>query len=369
MDLLAIDTTNGNEEEAADYLIALFKEHHILTKKVIYAEGRANCGAEIGEGDDVLALTGHIDVVEAGDVSQWSSPPFTPTIKDGTIVARGASDMKSGLAGLAIAMIELAEEKVPLGGRVRFIGTVSEEIGLAGAKQVTKLGYANDIRSMIIGEPSGGFIAYAHRGVLNYTVTSHGKIAHSSMPENGINAIDNLLVFYNELRRVFGGLTAKNEALENFVYNSAIIEGGSQLNIIPDKASLQMNIRTIPEVNNELLKETLQDIVDRLNASDEKMNLELHIDRSTLPVFSDKNSKIVTTAYDEAQKGFGREFPLVGSPGGTDAAEFVRGNPDMQVILLGPGNDTAHQVDEYVEIDEYLRMIDVYKNIITAYFK
>lgn len=366
--LLAIDTTNGNEEASADYISKVLAEHGIESHKVPCEPGRANCVAEIGKGDRVLAVSGHMDVVSPGALENWDTPPFEPTEKDGKIYARGAADMKSGLAAMVAAMIELVEEKAELGGRVRLMATVGEEIGLIGAKKLTDEGYAKDVEAMIIGEPSGLNIVYAHKGVLSYRVVSHGKSAHSSIPEQGINAIDNLIVFYNEMMDAFSKLTEENEALGRFVYNNSIISGGDQINMVPAKAELRANLRTTPEVNSDILRAILQEIVDRLNKSVKGMNLVFEEERSTQAVFSDKNSKLVTVAQREATALFGQPLPLVGSPGGTDAAEFVRGNKDMQVIIFGPGNESLHQANEYVEIENYLQMIDLYKKIIVSYF-
>ena len=197
--ILAVDSTNGNEAEVADILQDFLAKNGISSKMIPYASGRSNLVAEIGKGDKVIGISGHMDVVSAGDVSLWRNPPFQPTEIDGKIYARGASDMKGGLAALLMAMVELQDEKVALNGRVKLLATVGEEIGLLGAKQLTNEGYADDLDGLIIGEPTGHRIIYAHKGVFTYKVTSFGKSAHSSMPELGINAIDNLMVFYNRI--------------------------------------------------------------------------------------------------------------------------------------------------------------------------
>ncbi|WP_246819073.1 M20/M25/M40 family metallo-hydrolase, partial [Aerococcus sp. HMSC10H05] len=103
--------------------------------------------------------------------------------------------MKSGLAALAIAMCELKEEGIDLNGRIRFLATVGEEIGRIGSKQLVKEGYADDIDGLIIAEPSSSIIAYTHKGSMNFTVTAKGKSAHSSMPTEGINAINHIADF------------------------------------------------------------------------------------------------------------------------------------------------------------------------------
>lgn len=369
LEMLSIDSTNGNEEPVADCLAKYLEASGISSKKVVYAADRASLCAEIGDAGPVLAFSGHMDVVSAGDAGKWTSPPFSPTVRDGKLYARGATDMKSGLAALVLAMKELKDDGVSFAGKVRLLATVGEEIGMFGAKQLTDEGYANDVEALIIAEPTGHRIVYAHKGVFTYTVTSRGKNAHSSMPELGVNAIDNLMVFYNRMMDEFSKLTAENEALGKFIYVNSIIGGGQQVNSVPDLASLKANLRTTPEVNNDTVRALLERMVAELNSAVPTMQLELEINQSTLPVFSNVNGKLVQVASGEAEKMFGEKLPLLGAPGGTDAAEFVRGNPDMQVIIFGPGNETMHQVDEHVEVDNFLEMVDLYKKIVMEYFK
>lgn len=368
-EILAIDSTNGNEAKVAVVLEKHLAQAGIISKQVVYSSGRNNLVAEIGEGGPVLSFSGHMDVVSAGSLDHWDTDPFTPVERDGRLYARGASDMKSGLMAFVIAMIELQEEKKITKGCLRLLATVGEELGLLGSRQLTEEGYASDVDAMIIGEPSGHNIAFAHKGVINYTITSYGKAAHSSMPNLGRNAIDNLIVFYNEIEKEFTHFTAVNETLGGFVHTNSIIGGGDQINSVPDKAFMSANIRTIPEVPNELVTKTLHEVTNRLNDDpDNGIELVLDISKDTSFVFSDKNSKIVRIAKEEADAMFHEDVPLLGIPGGTDAAQFIRGNPNMQIVIFGPGNESIHQPNESVVIDNYLEMIDLYKKIALRYF-
>lgn len=364
---LAIDTTNANEKQMADCIRKYLSNAGISSTEVEYAPGRNNLVAEIGTGGPVFGLSGHMDVVPVGDASKWGTSPFVPTEKEGKLYARGADDMKSGLVAMVIAMIELVEEKILLAGRVRLLATVAEESGLRGAEQLTKAGYADGMEALIVGEPSGRRIVYAHKGICNYTGTSFGKSAHSSMPQLGVNAIDNLLVFYNRMMDTFAKLTVENAALGGLTYCNSMIQGGRQANMVPDLASFTANLRTIPEADNERTIGILQDIIAEMNRTIPGMNLKLEVLQSDPPMFSNLDSKLVVTALAEAKKMFGEDLPVLGAPGATDAAKFVQANKDMQIIIFGPGSDTMHQDNEYVAIDNYLEMIDLYKNIIKSY--
>ncbi len=362
-DIININSTNGHEEQVANYLQKLLAEYNIQAEKVQYDKERASLVSEVGtDNGPVLAFSGHMDVVDAGDVSKWTFPPFEATESDGKIYGRGATDMKSGLAAMVIAMIELHEEKTKLNGKIKLLATVGEEVGELGAEQLTKKGYADDLDGLIIGEPSGHRIVYAHKGSINYTVKSTGKNAHSSMPEFGVNAIDNLLLFYNEVEKYTKSVHTTNEILGDFIHNVTVISGGNQVNSIPEKAKLQGNIRSIPEVDNETVKQSLVKIINELNKK-ENVKLELIFDYDKLPVFSDKNSELVKIAKNVAKDIIKEEIPLLGISGTTDAAEFTKAKQVFPIIIFGPGNETPHQVDENVSIDNYLEMVDVYKRI------
>lgn len=366
-DIIKIQSVNGNEKEVADYLGKLFKKHGIASEQVEYAENRDNLVAEIGTAQDkVLAFSGHMDVVAPGNLDLWDFDPFSATEKDGKIYGRGATDMKSGLAAMVIAMIELAEEKASLNGKIRLLATVGEEVGELGAEQLTEKGYADDVNAMVIGEPSGYRIVYAHQGSINFTVTSTGKSSHSSMPELGINAIDHLNEFYTKANHEFRKEHYTDDVLGNFNYNVTLISGGDQVNSIPEKATLSGNIRTIPAFDNEKTVQLLNKIVADLNTK-EGFQLALTIDANKLVVKSQKDSDIAQLAQNIAEKKTGQEVPLLGIPGTTDAAEFVKAKTTFPVIVFGPGNNTPHQANEYVEVDNYLEMIDIYKEIATTY--
>ncbi len=267
-DVVKIKSVNGNEEEVAIYLQNLLKKYEIPSELVSYAPNRSSLVAYLGENrEKVLGFSGHMDVVSEGDESQWTFPPFAAHIEGNKLYGRGATDMKSGLVAMVLAMIELKEKEVPLNGAVKFLGTVGEEVGELGAGQLTEKGYADDLSALVIGEPTNYNLMYAHMGSINYSVVSHGKEAHSSMPEEGINAINNLNEFITEANQQMAEVTAnyENPELGRTIHNVTVIKGGTQVNSIPGQAALQGNIRSIPEFSNDQVIALLQKIVDELN--------------------------------------------------------------------------------------------------------
>lgn len=365
-ELIRIKSVNGNEGEVAAYLNQLLNQHGIQGEIISHTEGRDNLVATYHNGQGrVLGLSGHMDVVSAGDESNWTYPPFAAEIKGNRLYGRGATDMKSGLAAMVIAMIELKESGKPFNGTIKLLATVGEEVGELGSEQLTKAGYVDDLDGLIIGEPTNYHLMYTHMGSINYTVVSHGKEAHSSMPQEGYNAINHLNEFITRANEQMDALANdfQNSALGKTIHNVTVINGGNQVNSIPSQAQLQGNIRSIPEFPNDQIIDLLQMIVDELNEGT-NYHLELTIDYNKIPVKANPDSSLI----HHIQKQFKQPLPLVGAAATTDAAEFTKSAHSFDFVVFGPGVvNLPHQIDEYVEIDNYLDMIDTYQAIILSY--
>lgn len=399
-DIIAIDTQDKDEKKVSDYLAQLFKEYEIDSQSIEVAPGRDNLIASFGEGDKVLGLTGHMDVVSIGEKDKWSHDPFDMHEEDGKLYGRGTSDMKSGLAALVIAMIELKEAREKLNGQVKLLATVDEEKNELGAEKFVELGAVKDLDALIVAEPSGvskrdiankfgelpypdqkinellnnnkteeqHFLIYAHNGSYDYKVTSTGKAAHSSMPKLGINAINNLIMFYNEQEKYFQNIKLVDDTLGKIIPVTTLIEGGEQINSVPATASLVGRIRTTPTHNSDIITRDLNAIIDNLNTN-HGTQLELEVINNKLPVKSNPNSPFIKLVKEMGKKYLMQDYPLMHVAGGTDAATFLKDNPNLQVAVIGPGNNTSHMVNEYVDKDIYLKSIDFYKGIIKEFLK
>lgn len=366
-DVVRIKSVNNHEKEVASYFQKLLKEAGIESELVDYnQEGRSNLVATIQEGEGkVLGISGHLDVVSAGNEADWTYPPYDAHIEGNKMYGRGTTDMKAGTTALVLSLIEMKEEGIPFTGTIKLLLTVGEEVGELGAKQLTELGFANDLNALLIAEPTSYSLCYTHKGSINYTVSAYGKAAHSSMPEEGINAIDELNLFITRINKVMKEATNshKHEVLGRFTHNITLASGGTQINSIPEYAEIQGNIRSIPEFSNdqaiELLKHVLADVNQEIEGE-----LKLNIDFNKYPVESDPNAEII----QKIQGLFEKDLPLVGISATTDAAEFTQAANDFDVVIFGPGVPTLpHQIDEYVEIDNYLEFIEVYKELFPAY--
>ncbi|HCZ2737373.1 TPA: ArgE/DapE family deacylase [Staphylococcus aureus] len=391
-DIVELQTENNNEIDVCNYLKNLFDKYNIKSEILKVNEHRANIVAEIGYGSPILALSGHMDVVDAGNHDNWSYPPFQLTEKDGKLYGRGTTDMKGGLMALVVSLIELKEQNELPHGTIRLLATAGEEKEQEGAKLLADKGYLDDVDGLIIAEPTGSGIYYAHKGSMSCKVTATGKAVHSSVPFIGDNAIDTLLEFYNlfkekysELKKqdtkheldvapMFKSLIGKEISEEDANYASgltavcSIINGGKQFNSVPDEASLEFNVRPVPEYDNDFIEPFFQNIINDVDSQ----KLSLDIPSNHRPVTSDKNSKLITTIKDVASSYVDKDDIFVSAlVGATDASSFLGDNKDnVDLAIFGPGNPLmAHQIDEYIEKDMYLKYIDIFKEAFIKYLK
>ncbi|RNH48420.1 ArgE/DapE family deacylase [Staphylococcus aureus] len=391
-DIVELQTENNNEIDVCNYLTDLFDKYDIKSEILKVNEHRANIVAEIGNDSPILALSGHMDVVDAGNQDNWSYPPFQLTEKDGKLYGRGTTDMKGGLMALVVSLIELKEQNELPHGTIRLLATAGEEKEQEGAKLLADKGYLDDVDGLIIAEPTGSGIYYAHKGSMSCKVTATGKAVHSSVPFIGDNAIDTLLEFYNlfkekysELKQqdtkheldvapMFKSLIGKEISEEDANYASgltavcSIINGGKQFNSVPDEASLEFNVRPVPEYDNDFIESFFQNIINDVDSN----KLSLDIPSNHRPVTSDKNSKLITTIKDVASSYVEQDEIFVSAlVGATDASSFLGDNKDnVDLAIFGPGNPLmAHQIDEYIEKDMYLKYIDIFKEASIQYLK
>uniref|UniRef100_UPI000AA6913F M20/M25/M40 family metallo-hydrolase n=1 Tax=Lentilactobacillus parafarraginis TaxID=390842 RepID=UPI000AA6913F len=210
-------------------------------------------------------------------------------------------------------------------------------------------------------------LSYAHKGSITYEIATKGKTAHSSSPQLGINAIAPLIKTYDQQINYFKTLTKENPVLGKTVPVVTKIKGGDQLNSVPAAAAVFGKIRTIPEEPNDQIIAQLQRIVAE-NNRDAKADIQFKLLGNKYPVMSNPDDKLIQLLHRFGEQELDQVLPLGGYPGGTDAAEFVRKNPAISVAVFGPGNMTAHQVDEFVELDNFERFIAIYKQTLTAFF-
>lgn len=359
--LIAIDSANDHESLVADYLTSLFANYPVKIERATYAPGRDNLIINIGNEGPLLGFSGHEDVVSAGNLDNWQTEPFNPVVKDGKIFGRGASDMKSGLAAMVVAMLDLLDSKKTLPGRLRLLASVGEETGEYGAAQLVKEGYAADLDGLIIGEPSNFNVRVTHKGVIDYYVYSKGVCVHSSTPEKGKNAIMPLVIFAQKVQELMDSHREKDPVLGSLTHVISQIQGGTQVNSVPDNAWLSGNIRTTPVYPNKQIYAELEQLIADLNKQGAQLSIRYSFPEVPLP--NQSGSKLAQLAQEVVQQDLQRSSNFTAGTGATDASEYIHAG-DFPIIILGPAAGvTDHEPNEFTDIAAYLDGCQMYQKL------
>lgn len=357
--LVAFNNINppGNEQEIAEYVGNFLAEsgftidyHHLETNRLTLIAEKGLTAEK-----PPIVLTGHFDTVPLGD-QPWSEDPFAGTIRDGKLFGRGTSDMKAGVAAMIMASVKAFQNTTPKGG-VRLVFTAGEEPGCHGALHLVKTAYdLGKASAIIVGEPTANIPAIGHKGALYLNVSTSGKTAHSSMPDLGVNAI------YKAARAVTRvenfQFRAEKDELHGFpTINVGLINGGKNLNSVPDHAGFTIDIRSTAKLSHS-------EILERLSAElGEEVSIQTLVD---LPaVSSDENSSFVKVVYEVC--GVSPETPNLRKslPYMTDGAVLQQLYIGVPTVILGPGQpEMAHQTDEFCYVSKIEEAVEIYKNII-----
>lgn len=372
-DLIQIETIDDHEKQVVDYLAELFAPYgkRVRFTRVPYQGDRESVVISIGplDGDFTLGFSGHMDVVNLGDRSAWQDEPFSGKLydHDTKMYGRGTTDMKSGLAGMVGTFLTLLDENVPLHGELRLLATVGEETGMWGSKELTKQGYVDDLDVLVIGEDTTDLnVVYASNGDIDYTITSYGKVAISSQAGAGINALDNMLDFISLANDKLRNLPRIHETLGPVVHNVTMISGGDQVNSIPGKITARGNIRINPLYMVAEIQSILEEVVEQANQLPQH-RFDLQYDYLGEAVDGEIAGEYVTTAQTMLTEIVGHPVKIVGEPGATDASNFVKSPTAPTMLVVGPGNDSVHQINEYVDVAEYLAAAEFYERFAKKY--
>lgn len=298
-------------------------------------------------GGRTLMLNGHVDTV--GFTAETKNPFGAVIDTKGMLHGRGACDMKGSIASMLGAIKSLAESGTELKGDLIFTGVIDEEYLSAGTNAIVKE-YSSD--AAIVGEPTSLDIAIAHKGYAWVGVEVHGRAAHGSVPEKGIDAIvkaSKLVGRLSELQETYK--STSHPLLGNPKMHMSIIAGGTEWSIVPESCSIRMERRTLPgEPLNVAVKE-VKEVVRELSAEDPEFSATV-TDFFGQPALDISRGEPVVGALTSAYKDIMHHKPkIVGVPYWTDAALLV--SKGIPACLFGPGDiRLAHSADEYVPVKE-----------------
>ena len=305
----------------------------------------------------------HLDTVPIDSMPN----ALTPRLDGGRMYARGACDTKGAVAAALWALLQLAETQPRRNAEVCLLGSVDEEY----QKRGVTFAVANGLRAdaAVVGEPTGLRPVIAHKGAVRWKITTHGKAAHTSRPENGVNAIYQMVEVVECLReRLEPALAAQTHPLLTPpTLTVAQVEGGTGANIVPELCTITIDRRTLPTEDPEAILRGVDALLADLTSKRPDVRLERQapfLAERGLETAPDAAVVQLTQRACAAVLGERADVTPVGVPYGTDATQ-LGGVAGIPTVVLGPGDIAqAHSADEWVELRQveqagqiYLRMM------------
>lgn len=368
-DLVRVPTINppGADTPGAELLAREMDRRGLKPELTEIAPGQANVTATLrGSGElPALLFNGHIDVVPPGEVP-WKHPPFGAQIEDGRLYGRGAADMKSGLAAMLVAF-----DIVARGGKLRgdliFSAVSDEEIGAAGARRLAADKLTRGVGAVVIGEPTG-FNAYiAQKGLCWLELETVGATAHGSMPHLGRNAIVDMQALLAEVLAI-PLREGPDPAHGRTTLNIGTIHGGVGPNVVPDLCRVSLDFRLPPGIDDGELMDEVRRAVARAQARLPGMRVEIRPTGTRAAVATPAQDPIVRLVIQLCREKLGRLQEPLPTPGFATDASALCSDPQIPFVIIGPGREEqAHKPDEYVEIDDYLKAIELYSALAERY--
>ncbi|WP_193143074.1 succinyl-diaminopimelate desuccinylase [Meridianimarinicoccus sp. MJW13] len=369
-DLVRCPSVTPEEGGALELLAALLTEAGFSCTRVDRA-GIPNLFARWGAKGHArsFGFNGHTDVVPVGDVAAWTCDPFGAEVRDGWMMGRGTTDMKSGVAAFVAAAIDLVRQTPPDGAIILTITGDEEGDGVDGTDAILDwMAEQGEAMSLCLaGEPTcpetfGEMMKIGRRGSLTAWITASGVQGHSAYPHRANNPIPALARLVDRL-----STHALDQGTAHFDPSTLAVTGfdtgNAANNVIPAQCTAMVNIRFNDTHSSDALLEWLRDEADRITA-------ETGITFETTSKVSGESfitppgelSELISRAV-QAETGL---TPVLSTSGGTSDARYVRNHcPVAEFGLVGK---SMHQVDERVEVAQIPRLKSVYTRILKDYF-
>ncbi len=378
-DLVAFDSVANNETSAQEYMGAElarlgldtdvweidFEElrgHPSYSSDVERSHGLGVTGTLRGTGP-TLILNGHVDVVEAGELDRWTSPPFQLTRREGHFYGRGVLDMKGQLCAGLTAVRALREAAPDSRCSVQVQSVIGEEDGGAGTLATILRGHTAD--AAIVLEPTDLSIAPAQAGALSFQLTVPGRAAHGAFREEGVDPVEKFIPLFRALRALE---TRRNQSVEDRLFREeelpfALTMGRLQAGVWPSTVAetLLVEGRYGVAPGEDLgsaraqLEATIQD------AASEDQWLRDHPPTVTwegaqfAAARTDEDEPIVATLQSTAAAVSGEPRPVKGVRYGADMRHLVL-EGGIPTVLFGPGDvRLAHRPDENIVATDLLK--------------
>lgn len=307
-----------------------------------------------------LLFNSHIDVVPVGNRDNWHHEPFGAEMVDGVMYGRGSADAKGCLAPMIIAAKALKQSGVELRGSLVVNAVSDEEVG--GGKGTAWLVANNLVNpdAVVVGEITTNRVAIAHKGLVWFKITTHGRTAHASTPWTGVNAISHMVTLLHylepELQRRLA--TRSHPLTPPPSYNLGTIHGGVKSNVVADLCQVELDRRLLPTENVDDVIQEVRDLVAQVRREHPEIEADVEIVLVGSPLETRPDHPLAQAAL-QASLALGLPSEPIGYEQASDGRFFVeRGIP---TILIGPGiAKHAHQPDEHIALADVYQGARVY---------
>ncbi|MDA8609079.1 succinyl-diaminopimelate desuccinylase [Candidatus Pelagibacter bacterium] len=340
-----------------------FKEKNSKPVKNLYAR--------LGDKGPNFCYAGHLDVVPAGNLKEWTVNPFKPSVKKGYLIGRGANDMKSSIAAFVSAVSNFVGNKRKFNGSISLLITGDEEgVAINGTKKVVDYlrKKKEKIDFCLVGEPTnpnklGEMIKIGRRGSMTGRLSIIGVQGHVAYPQRANNPSTALVQILKELKDIKFDNGTKDFQPTNLEVTKINIDNSAD-NVIPGLANAKFNIRFNNKHTSSSIKRKIDTIIKKIsNKNKSKYKIDYSVSGEA---FLTKPNNTTFMIRDIIKK-ITKIKPRLSTTGGTSDARFIRKiAPCLEFGLVGK---TMHKVDEAVSLSDLKKLTLIYSNILQNYFK
>ncbi len=360
--LLRFDTINppGRERDCARYAGGLLEEWGFRVDYHEYDDARTSVVARAGgtDGRAPLCLTGHIDTVALG-AAPWTRDAFAGEADGDRLFGRGSSDMKAGVAAILLAAREFAGRLSGTPGMVVVL-TAGEEGGCIGSAHLARSPLLGRAGAIVVGEPTANQPYVGHKGSLKFNARFRGVSAHGSMPELGVNADSTaaraIAALEEFAQRDAAFRAEKHPLMGTPTLNVGTVRGGDGINMVPDWATVGVDVRTVPGVDHAEVMRRLRDLLGEA---------EIDMLSDLPPVWTPPQQEWMQRVMETCARHLGARPAPRTATYMTDAANLLKAYRGAPTVVLGPGEpQMAHQTDEYCSQERIRQAEAIYEALI-----
>ena len=330
-----------------------------------------NLYARLGNKGPNFCYAGHLDVVPAGNLKDWTVNPFKPSVKKGYLIGRGANDMKSSIAAFVSAVSNFVANKRDFNGSVSLLITGDEEgVAINGTKKVVEYlkKKKEKIDFCLVGEPTnpnklGEMIKIGRRGSMTGRLSIIGIQGHVAYPNRANNPSTALVQILKELKEIKFDNGTKDFQPTNLEITKINIDNFAD-NVIPGLANAKFNIRFNNKHSSNSIKKKISKIIKNISKKN-KSRFKIDYSVSGEAFLTKPNN--TTYMIQDIIKKITKIKPKLSTTGGTSDARFIRKiAPCLEFGLVGK---TMHKVDEAVSLSDLKKLTLIYSTILKNYFK